>query len=53
MVLFKNLGDKLQIAALAQQMYPKHAQFFILQTARKPYDYLVVDLNVSTPKSYG
>ncbi|DAC80300.1 TPA_asm: FtsK [Terrapene box turtle adintovirus] len=55
MVLFKNPRDKLQIATLARQMYPGKAQFFLEafeDATKRPYGYLVVDLNASTPEAY-
>ena len=54
-VLFKNPRDKLQIATLARQMYPGKAAFFMEayeDATEKPYGYLVVDLNTTTPESY-
>lgn len=53
-VLFKNPRDKLQVATLARQMYPGKASFFMEayeDATGKPYGYLVVDLNSTTPES--
>lgn len=55
MVLFKNPRDKLQIAILARQMYPGKSKFFLEvfeDATRKPFGYLVVDLNNTTPEAY-
>lgn len=55
MVLFKNPRDKLQIEILARQMYPRNAKFFLEafnDATLKPYGYLLVDLNATTPEAY-
>lgn len=55
MVLFKKPRDKLQIVTLACQMYPGNVQFFLesfQDATAKPYGYLMVDLNASTPESF-
>ncbi len=53
LALFKNPSDKLQVATLARQMYPKQSQFFIdaFQDATlQAYTYLLVDLSQDCPE---
>lgn len=55
LILFKSPRDKLQVTTLARQMYPGKSQFFLEafeDATQKPYGYLLVDLNASTPEEY-
>jgi len=52
MVLFKSPADKLQIAALARQLYPTKSKDFLTayeDAISEPYSYLLVDLTQATP----
>ncbi len=52
LVLFKNPSDKLQIANLARQLYPRQVKYFTEaydDATREPYGYLVVDVTQRTP----
>ena len=51
LVLFKNPRDKLQILALAKQMYPGQTDFFLNQyeeAVKRPFGYLLIDLKTTT-----
>lgn len=56
MFLFKNPRDKLLVVSLARRMYSSKAQFFLEafeDAIKRPYRYLVVDLNTSTSEKLG
>ncbi len=54
LALFKNPSDRLQVATLARQMYPKQSKFFLEAfedaTMKKPFTYLFVDLTQDCPE---
>jgi len=53
LALFKNPSDKLQVVALARQMYPKQSQFMIdafQDATSEAYSYLFVDLSQDCPE---
>jgi hypothetical protein len=52
LVLFKNVRDKSQIAALGRQMFPNMSNYFLhaySDACNKPFGYLLVDMRPSTP----
>ena len=52
MVLFKNPSDKLQVATLARQLYPKNSNYFLeafQDATSEAYTYLFVDVSQNCP----
>ena len=53
LTLFKNPSDKLQVATLARQLYPKKSNHFLeafQDATSEPFSYLFVDLTQSCPE---
>jgi hypothetical protein len=53
LVLFKNPSDRLQVATLARQLYPKRSSQFLdafHDATSEPYSYLFVDLTQNCPE---
>lgn len=52
LVLFKNPSDKLQVANLARQLYPRHVRFFIdayENATVHPHTYILLDVSQACP----
>lgn len=52
LVLFKNPSDKLQVANIGRQLYPRQSKYFIdayEKATAEPYSYLLLDLTQTCP----
>jgi hypothetical protein len=52
LVLFRNVRDKLKIAALGRQIFPHMSNYFLhaySDACNKPFGYLLVDMRPSKP----
>lgn len=53
LIIFKSPRDKMQIMALAKQIYPRNSSYFMSafeQATFEPHGYLLVDLKQNTPE---